>query len=41
MLPQNFKCNYVFIDYYHTLINKNKKIFGNDVYVCKANKLLL
>lgn len=39
MLAQHFNCNYVGIDYSHTLINKHKKILGNDVYVCEADKL--
>lgn len=40
MLAQHFECNYVGIDYSHTLIDKHKKILGNDVYVCEANKLI-
>ena len=40
MLAQHFKCSYVGIDYSHTLIDKHKKILGNEVYVCEANELI-
>ena len=39
MLAEHFNCDYVGIDYSHTLINKHKKILGNKVYVCEADKL--
>tara|TARA_B100000161_G_scaffold25476_1_gene15002 strand:- start:5979 stop:6557 length:579 start_codon:yes stop_codon:yes gene_type:complete len=40
MLAQHFKCSYVGVDYSHTLIDKHKKILGNEVYVCEANELI-